>query len=206
MVLEHNKCLSCDLPIKRNKEGYNGTSGTNMVELRAPSESVRTQLSVLYAAVAIEEFGIQFYRGLEGCVKDDTGKALMRGLARDELGHKEIIEKEIERISRGLDVSGVQASKRYLGVIPDKVFPFMERNVCLTIKEEIQALEVGIDVEKRSIQMYDEAAQSATEPGVKERLTQLSGIEQGHLKLLQDNVHMLRLEGSWYGYSPILEG
>ncbi len=50
-----------------------------MAEMRAPSESVRTQLSVLFAAVAIEEFGIQFYRGLEGCVKDDTGKALMRG-------------------------------------------------------------------------------------------------------------------------------
>ena len=93
-----------------------------------------------------------------------------------------------------------------MGVIPDKVFPFMERNVCLTVKEEIQALEVGIDVEKRSIQMYDEAAESASEPGVKARLKQLSGIENGHLQLLQENVHMLKLEGSWYGYSPILEG
>ena len=72
-----------------------------MAALKVPSESIRSQLSVLYAAVAIEEFGIRFYRGLEECVKDDTGKALMRGLARDELGHKELIEKEIDRISQG---------------------------------------------------------------------------------------------------------
>ena len=178
----------------------------DMAALKEPPESIRSQLSVLYAAVAIEEFGIRFYRGLEECVKDDAGKALMRGLARDELGHKELIEKEIARISHGYDVQGVVASNRYMGVIPDKVFPFMERNVCLTVKEEIQALEVGMDVEKRSIQMYDEAAEGATEPGVKGLLRQLSGIENGHLKLLQENVHMLKLEGSWYGYSPILEG
>jgi len=44
------------------------------------------------------------------------------------------------------------------------------------------------------------------EPGVKRLLQKLTDIEDGHRKLLEESMQLLRDKGAWYGYSPILEG
>jgi rubrerythrin len=168
--------------------------------------SLRSQLSVLHAALAIEEFGVKFYRQLEGCIAEENGKALMRSLARDEIGHKELIGREIERLSSGQDVSDVRADQHYLDIVPQKIFESFPTDRCLTIKEEMAALEIGIEVERRSVKMYQEAARNTSDPDVKMRLDRLTDIEQGHLSILIENLQLLKDEGTWYGYSPILEG
>lgn len=168
--------------------------------------SLRSQLSILHAAVAIEEFGAEFYKRLEGCIEEENGKALMRSLARDEMGHKEMIVREIERLSSGQDVKDIGADQQYLDIVPRKVFDSIPTDRCLTIKEEMSALEVGMDVERRSVKMYEEAAKNASDPEIKKRLDHLTRIEQGHLRLLMENLQLLKDEGAWYGYSPILEG
>ena len=69
----------------------------------------------------------------------------MRSLARDELQHREAIMKEVDRLSVGREVSDVKADIRYSGIVPEKVFSFMTKNTCMTVKEEVQALEIGIE-------------------------------------------------------------
>jgi rubrerythrin len=168
--------------------------------------SLRSQLSVLHAALAIEEYGVKFYQQLEGCIAEENGKALMRGLARDEMSHGKLIDREIERLSTGHDVSGIGPDHHYLDIVPRKVFESFPTDRCLTIKEEMTALEIGIEVEKRSVKMYQEAAKNTSDPDVKMKFDQLTKMEQGHLSLLIDNLQLLKDEGTWYGYSPILEG
>lgn len=162
------------------------------------------QLSILQAAVEIEEFGIRFYGRLEQCVAEEEGKALMRSLARDEGKHKEIILAEMARIRRGN--AEVRPDRRYADIIPERVFASLPEGRCLTVKEEIQALQIGMDVERKSIEMYEKAAANASMPEVRATLKKLAHIEEGHLKLLEDNAYQLRMEGSWYGYTPLLEG
>jgi len=162
------------------------------------------QLSILQAAVEIEEFGIRFYGRLEECVAEEEGKALMRSLARDEGKHKEIILGEMARLKKGKE--DVIPDKRYKDIVPERVFESLPEGRCLTVKEEIQALQIGMDVERRSIEMYEKAAANATMAEVKAMLKKLVHIEEGHLKLLEDNAYQLRMEGSWYGYTPLLEG
>jgi rubrerythrin len=168
--------------------------------------SLRSQLSILHAAVAIEVFGVKFYQRLEGCVAEENGKALMRSLARDEMKHKEMIEREIVRLSSGHDVKNVEADRHYTDIVPEKVFESFPTDRCLTVKEEIAAIEVGIDIERRSIKMYQEAAGNTSDPEIKRELEYLTRVEQGHLSLLKENLQMLKDGGAWYGYSPILEG
>ena len=168
--------------------------------------SLRSQLSILQAAMAIEEFGVEFYRRLEGCIADENGKALMRGLARDETSHMEMIGREMGRLSSGHDVKDVRADQHYLDIVPKRVFGSVPTDRCLTIKEEMAALEVGIEIERRSIKMYQEATGNTSDPEVKKTLDHLTRIEEGHLSLLIENLQMLKDGGVWYGYSPILEG
>src|SRR5512133_2495932 len=154
--------------------------------MKTSDDALREQLAILYAAISIEDFGVEFYTRLSECVRGEEGKALMRGLARDEKGHKKLIQDEVSRIIVGRDVQGVKADARYADIVPDKIFPFVAKDRCLTVKEEIEALEIGIEVERKSIKMYKEGAEKAFDAEIKQRFDQLAGIEDGHLKLLLD--------------------
>jgi rubrerythrin len=162
-------------------------------------------MGVLAAARQIEEFGIEFYRRFSECAREEKGAALLRGLARDEVHHKERIEKEMRRIAPGTDPSTVAPGRSLLNIVPEKAFPFPPDR-CLTLEDEIAALEIGIQVEMRSIEMYRGAALMVQEAGVRELLEKLTRVEEGHRQLLEENMYQLRNEGAWYGYSPILEG
>jgi rubrerythrin len=165
-----------------------------------------SELDVLNAALMIEEFGIEFYHRLEECVGEEDGKALMRSLARDEAQHKQLILGEISRVTSGKGAANAEVDLRRYGIDPSKVFRSLPKDRCITLEEEIEALNIGMEVEKNSIKMYANAAKSAVHEGVKERLLQLEDVEKMHLKILEDSAHMLKTEGIWYGYTPILEG
>lgn len=162
-------------------------------------------LGILAAARQIEVFGMEFYRRFSECVRDENGSALLRGLGRDEEQHKEHVEREMRRVAPDKDPASVSPGRSILGIVPDKAFPFPPDR-CLTLEDEIKALEVGIQVEISSVKMYQGAALMVEEPGVKRLLQKLTDIEDGHRKLLEENMHLLRDKGAWYGYSPILEG
>ncbi|MCE5295499.1 MAG: ferritin family protein [Euryarchaeota archaeon] len=170
------------------------------------ARSKDTELDVLNAALAIEEFGIEFYHRLEECIGEEEGKALMRSLARDEAQHRQLILGEISMVAGGKEVVAKEVDLSGYGIVPSKVFRSLPKDRCLTLEEEMEALNVGMEVERNSITMYAVAAKGAVHVGVRERLLQLEGIEKGHLKLLEENAHMLKTGGSWYGYTPILEG
>ena len=162
-------------------------------------------LGILAAARQIEVFGIEFYRRFSECVEDENGSALLRGLGRDEEQHKEHVEREMRRLAPDRDPAEVDPGRSLLGIVPEKAFPFPPDR-CMTLEDEIKALEVGIQVEVSSVKMYRGAALMVEEPGVKRLLEKLTGIEEGHRKLLEESMQLLRDKGAWYGYSPILEG
>ena len=166
---------------------------------------IELSAAVLKSGVEIEKFGIDFYTHLSKCVRDETGAALLRSLAGDEKYHKEMLEKELSRLAKSYNVDGVEPLEEYVGVIPDKVF-MPPPNGCLTLSDTISALEKGIQVEINSIKMYDEAAEKVQEKKVRGTLQALGKWEVKHRELLEENLRLLRSEGVWYGYGPILDG
>jgi rubrerythrin len=163
-------------------------------------------LSILSAARQIEIFGIQFYSKIGTCVADENGKALMRSLGADERTHKETIEEVMQHLSPGTDLDEVEPEKGLLDILPEKVFPFPPEGTCLTVKDEIRAVNIGIDVEIASVKMYQEAARLVDDLRIKNILITLTKIEEKHKILLESSLMMLKTEGSWYAYTPILDG
>jgi rubrerythrin len=163
-------------------------------------------MSILSAARQIEIFGIQFYSKVATCISDENGKALMRSLGADERTHKETIEQVMEHISPGTDLEEVEPEKELLSILPEKVFPFPPDGVCLTVNDEIRAVHVGLDVEIASVKMYQDAASLVDDLRIKNILLTLVNIEEKHKLLLESSLMMLKTDGSWYAYTPILEG
>jgi rubrerythrin len=164
-----------------------------------------TALSILAAARQIEIFGIQFYSKLATCVADENGKALMRSLGADERTHKETIEEVMMHLHPGLDLDQVEPEKELLEILPKKVFPFPPEGACLTVKDEIRAVQIGVDVEIASVKMYQDASSMVRDLRVKNILITLTKIEEKHKILLESSLMMLKTDGSWYAYTPILD-
>jgi len=168
-------------------------------------ESVEMGISILKAALEIEKFGIEFYHNFSTCVKEARGAALLRSLMEDEKKHKAILEKEIAHFQLQCDVSCVQPSAAYLDIVPNRVF-IPKPNSCMLLEDEISALEKGVEVEKMSIAMYVEAEGKVDDSHLKGTLSTLAKWEVTHRDLLEKNLRLLKLEGAWYGYGPILDG
>jgi rubrerythrin len=166
---------------------------------------VEMSIAILKAALEIEKFGIEFYHNFSTCVKEAQGAALLRSLMEDEKKHKEVLEKQISHFQSKCDAACVPPSSEYLNIVPNRVF-IPKQDSCMLLQDEINALEKGLEVEKKSIAMYTEAEEKVDDAELKKTLLSLANWEVTHRKLLEENLRLLKLEGAWYGYGPILEG
>jgi rubrerythrin len=178
----------------------------NVIGELMASQTPVTVLSILSAARQIEIFGIQFYSRLANCVADENGKALMRSLGADERTHKEAIEQIMLHIAPDTDLDSIEPEQQFLNILPKKVFPFPPEGACLTVNDEIRAVQIGLEVEIASVKMYQDAAAMVEEPSIRNILVTLAKIEEKHKILLESSLLMLKTDGSWYAYTPILEG
>ncbi|HTY47278.1 MAG TPA: ferritin family protein [Methanomassiliicoccales archaeon] len=170
-----------------------------------PPEKSDLSVAIIKTAIEIEKFGIDFYSSFAGCVAEQIGSALLKSLADDERKHKEILEKELSRLADTCDVSCVTPMQQYLSILPSKVF-HAPPDACLMLADEIKAMELGIEVEQKSIEMYTDGKAKVKDAQTKATLATLEKWEETHRAILEENLRLLKLEGTWYGYSPILEG
>jgi len=164
---------------------------------------LRKELAVLAAAVRIEVYGIDLYSRMSEKVKDKEGKIILQSLAKDEEQHQAWLERQIDRIFPGRRASTIEPDPAY-DIAPSKVFLLPEGE--LTSQDEIAGLEAAIEVEKRSVRLYGDLAANTDDPELRAVMQRLVRWEQGHQRILEDNLHYLRRGGSWYGYTPILDG
>ena len=164
--------------------------------------NIQKQLSALAAAWRIEDHGIGLYTAMSERVRDKEGKMILKSLAQDEAQHRAWLEKEIDRIFPGRRARDIEPEPAY-GITPSKVFTLPEE---MTPEDEIAGLEAAIEVEKRSVRLYEDVAAAAEDQELKGLMLRLARWERSHQRILEDNLHYLRRGGSWYGYTPILDG
>lgn len=168
--------------------------------------SLNRQLGLLAAAIRVEEFGRDFYQRMSECIKDKEGKLILRSLSRDEKEHRAWLTRQIDRIFPGKDVATIRPDPEYADVVPTNVFPDLPKGACLPSKDEIRAVEMAIGVEKASVRMYEEVAGLTGDMELKMMMQRLAQWEKEHQRILEDNLDYLKRGGSWYGYTPILDG
>jgi rubrerythrin len=156
---------------------------------------------IISAAVEFERFGAEYYLTFEDLVEGKEAKALLKGLARDEEEHAAILTRQLQALGGAAKAASKEEVEKGL----DEIFPDRATHHMLSVKDSITAIRMGIKTEERSIEFYAKNAAEAG-PSVKEVFARLELMERGHLRQLQENLHYLESDGSWFGYVPILEG
>lgn len=173
---------------------------------KGDEEALNRQLSLLAAAVRVETYGRDFYLRMSECVRDKEGKLILKSLANDEKDHRSWLLRQIDRIFPGKDVDTIQPAPEFASVVPERPFPDIPPGACFSSQQEIEAVKMAIDVEKASVRMYSEVEELTKDRELKDLMKRLVSWEKGHQKVLEENLEYLKGGGSWYGYTPILEG
>jgi rubrerythrin len=156
---------------------------------------------IIAAAIEFEKFGAEYYLKFEDLVSEKEAKVLMKSLAADENEHAAILTRKLQALGGAVKEPSKEQVEKGLA----EIFPERATKGHIDIKDSISAIKLGIKTEERSIEFYSKQGAEA-DPGVKEVFDRLEKMERGHLRLLQENLHYLETDGSWFGYVPILEG
>lgn len=163
---------------------------------------MKTGEKMLLTAIAIERYGQEFYCYFSNSLSDRKGKALMKGLANDEKDHEDLWTKEYKALCGKappgeIDVDIGQKAVR-------EVFTQERKKGEKDMVSKIMKL--GIGIEQKSIDFYSSKSRTVKNAKTKRLLEDLAEVEKGHKEALEEALFHMKQEGSWWGYTPILEG
>ncbi|UCG68359.1 MAG: ferritin family protein [Thermoplasmata archaeon] len=165
-------------------------------------------IEILHRAIEIEVFGNYYYNKINSGLEDREGKALFKNLANAEEEHIETLSKMLNQYggeTRKTEIDNVIATILMEEGIENIFKGLMEKDILEKV-DALEAMKLGMEVEARSIAFYSKNAEKSPKADVAALFTKLSNWEKEHLDLLKENHRMLKDEGVWYGYVPILEG
>ena len=165
--------------------------------MKASSEKARAMLST---ALEMEEKGKSFYRKAHADCTNAPGKEIFKNLMEEEDVHIERIKVLYASVSehRGWSSAWEKAKTTHgdLGLI----FRQMAKRYGAGITAgagDIEALDVGIDFERRSVEFYGDHLKKATDAVEKSFLTEMVMEEKTHHAILQDMKLYLSDPASW---------
>ena len=158
-------------------------------------------MKMFSTALEMEEKGKAFYEKAKSTCQNKLGRQIFRMLMEEEIVHIDRIKTIYESLK------GAQAwSDEWKAMkIEHKGLRRVFREMALThgknIKTEtsdLEALDIGIDLELRSIAFYEKQSGRATDPKEKEFITQMIGEERTHHTTLADMKYYLTDPASWF--------
>jgi rubrerythrin len=163
---------------------------------------------ILQKAIDIEVFGYNYYNKLKNIVESREGKGLLGFLANAEEEHQKYLLKVCRKLGHEPKITelGDLIADVLMDEGQEKIFRSLMDKSDLTNVDAIDAIKLGMGVEANSIKFYADNAMKSPDEDVVKLFTELSEWEKEHLDLLKENLRMLKDEGTWYGYTPILEG
>ncbi len=157
--------------------------------------------NILRTAIEMELEGQRLFENASERMKHPRAKEMFLSLVKQEMRHVQVIGHELHRIENGLEWSTLEAAKSApegyprISVFGDKGIPFkgLDPNV-----GELEVINLGIDVEKRSIDYYRDAGSKVDDPKAREIFDWLVGEEAGHLLILKAEFDSRSGSGFYY--------
>ena len=158
-------------------------------------------MSMLAKALEMESKGREFYeKALKTC-KTRLGKELFTKLRDDEIVHQDRIRRIYDSLKGGTPWSDEWRKMKAGGTSLVPLFQDLAKQERAKISAEssdIDALDVGITLEARSIEYYQDHARDASDPLEKSFLEQMVVEEKGHYDTLVDMKFYLTDPDGWF--------
>ena len=154
------------------------------------SENRKEILDAIMRALEIEKETFDYYTRAEQKTFDPGGKRIFRWLAKTE----EVHYLKLSELYSSLEEGGRWVFYGGSTIDLEKEEPG-ERGVGFTTSD-LEALEIGMDIEKKGIAYYDELAQKSGDAAGREMLQRLRDEEAEHLRVITEKYNqLLRLKG-----------
>lgn len=158
-------------------------------------------MAMLATALEKEERGRDFYRDAVGKCSNELGKDIFRILMAEEGVHITRIKQIYESLSSGRAWSrewrSEMGTNERLQELFDKRMAELGPKV-QPLSGEIEALDVGIDMEQGAIIFYQEELQKTTDPFERDFLSCMIVEERGHYDALSDMKFYFTDPESWF--------
>jgi rubrerythrin len=164
------------------------------------SEDRRGILGILANAIDMELEGKTFFAEVAEKAKNARTRDTFNSLVKQEQRHVDILGAELKRLEGGMGWASLENMRASAPSYP-KISVFQDKELKRLKFDpgsgELEALEVGIDVEKKSIEYYRSAANQSSDPKAREVFNWLVGEEAGHLTILTSE-HEYRTNSGFY--------
>ena len=159
-------------------------------ELVKDSRDISLQcVDAVEISLFIEKEGLAFYEKAAKNALDSRVKDMFLRLAEEERIHIQTLQTKIQFLQPA--ISGKGKTRRLLDTfvseeIKEKIFPAFEQKAVNKFKKDVEALDYGIESEKRSIETLARLLENEKKLDVKAIFLHLIVEEKKHLALLED--------------------
>ena len=159
-------------------------------ELNKDSQSISFQcMDAIEISLFIEKEGLGFYEKAAKNVSDRRVKDIFLRLAEEEREHIQILKTKLQFLKPVISVRGKATRKIDLFVkekLEGKIFPASANDLVKKFKNDFEALDYGIESEKRSIEVLNNLLFNEKKLDVKSIFAHLVAEEKKHLALLEE--------------------
>ena len=137
----------------------------------------------------IEKEGLSFYEKAAKTVLASPVKKIFLRLANEEREHIQILQTKLQFLKPAISGKGIRKRKVTSFIseeLEGKIFSASKNNFVEEFKNDLEALEYGMEAEKRSIQILNELLTNEKKLDVKSIFAHLLVEEKKHLLLLEN--------------------
>ena len=161
-------------------------------------------LAILQEALQIEKQGEEFYEQAAVCAGNVLAEKTFRGLAEQERQHLAYFRAYYDRMSETNEWPPMDTVVMAAMPIPQVARSIFDEAIAevsagCQVNEDLKGLyDQAMGFERKSIALYQEQAESATDPERKKFFAFLVDQERGHLRILDRTQEFLTDPASWY--------
>jgi len=154
--------------------------------------------NAIKGAIQLEIDGKKFFNHAAEVTADDRGKKMFQWLAAEEVKHLEIFSKLFTTILKGSDWKKYIDADNLRGEAP--LIKKLEENMKKEgSKGEVEALRIGMELERNAIDFFQEAASATDDPKAVKIFIEISEEEKFHYDMLEAQHDSVTKSGFWLG-------
>ncbi len=164
-----------------------------------PSEQEVT-LSALQTALQMEIDGKEFYLKASKASKNILGADLLKKLAEEEDTHRQVFQDIYNKIKSQKvwpDIKYRGDGGQVIRTVFAEALEMMDKNMT-SIKEEMDAIRTGMDMENKTLDFYNKRSKEATYPAEKQLYEAVAVQEGEHYRVLMDYYDFLKDPAQWF--------
>jgi len=151
---------------------------------------------VIREAIKLELSGRAFFVHAEEMTDSELGKKTFRRLAKDEIDHLNTFGELFSQLIGGEEWKRWVQEEKMKGEssIIEELKPRLEKG---EKAGELEAISIGMELERKAIDFFEKAAEATEDPKAKEILNRIADEERFHYDLLQAQYDSVNNSGFW---------